>query len=64
MQRNIREDKDEFTFATWCKDEGGDIECQLCRTIYFESKSPAPNHEPSRYCESGKRPHCTCDTCF
>ena len=25
--------------------------------------SPVP-HEPSPRCESGKRPHCTCDVCF
>lgn len=23
-----------------------------------------PDHEASPYCESGKRPHCTCDRCF
>ena len=23
-----------------------------------------PSHTPSSRCESGKRPHCTCDTCF
>lgn len=24
----------------------------------------APPHKPSTHCESGKKPHCTCDTCF
>ncbi len=24
----------------------------------------APRHKPSQFCESGKRAHCTCDTCF
>jgi hypothetical protein len=24
----------------------------------------APSHKPSPRCESGKRPHCTCDACF
>ncbi len=24
----------------------------------------APRHKPSINCKSGKRPHCTCDTCF
>jgi hypothetical protein len=24
----------------------------------------APNHNAGERCESGKRPHCTCDTCF
>lgn len=23
-----------------------------------------PDHDPSPRCQSGKRPHCTCDTCF
>lgn len=23
-----------------------------------------PSHTASSRCESGKRPHCTCDTCF
>lgn len=23
-----------------------------------------PNHKASDRCESGKRPHCTCDICF
>lgn len=23
-----------------------------------------PRHTASERCESGKRPHCTCDTCF
>jgi hypothetical protein len=23
-----------------------------------------PSHDPSTRCESGKRSHCTCDTCF
>ena len=22
------------------------------------------SHTPSRYCRSGKHPHCTCDSCF
>jgi hypothetical protein len=23
-----------------------------------------PSHDASPHCESGSRPHCTCDTCF
>lgn len=23
-----------------------------------------PSHDASDRCESGKRPHCSCDTCF
>ena len=24
----------------------------------------APPHKPSRRCQSGQHPHCTCDVCF
>lgn len=49
-----------------------DPSCQMCRNIFypavqdgrFISSVFAPSHKPSRYCESGKRPHCTCDRCF
>jgi hypothetical protein len=34
--------------------------CQFRRP----SKGWAPSHEASPACQSGKRPHCTCDTCF
>jgi len=27
-------------------------------------RPPGPNRKPSVRCESGKRPYCTCDTCF
>jgi len=35
--------------------------CQQCISI---GDGFGPRHEASRRCESGKRPHCTCDTCF
>lgn len=37
-------------------------ECRYCD----ENKGVpfTPYHDPSPYCESGKHPHCTCDTCF
>lgn len=28
------------------------------------SRPMSPSHKPSPHCESGKRPHCTCDLCF
>jgi hypothetical protein len=35
---------------------------------WYEATNPvhvfAPGHKPSARCESGQRPHCTCDTCF
>ena len=45
--------------------------CGGCAEFYdaaFRGKDPrdvfAPSHIASRRCESGRRPHCTCDTCF
>jgi hypothetical protein len=29
-----------------------------------EERPFGPSREPSERCESGKRPYCTCDTCF
>lgn len=43
-------------------------ECGGCREFYDSPGRPmnvfAPHHQPSPSCRSGKRPHCTCDTCF
>ena len=49
-----------------------DSTCQTCREVFIpqlqEGKTLgqifAPRHQASRRCESGKRAHCTCDTCF
>lgn len=42
-------------------------DCLGCKERY-EAKDPTsvfvPNHQASTRCESGRRPHCTCDTCF
>lgn len=35
--------------------------CSLCLRY---SVFGGPGHEPSSMCRSGKKPHCTCDTCF
>lgn len=41
--------------------------CDYCQEFY-KAKDPAthfaPRHTASPGCRSGKRPHCTCDTCF
>jgi hypothetical protein len=37
-------------------------ECAYCDRT--RSHSIAPSHDASPNCQSGKHPHCTCDTCF
>lgn len=37
-------------------------ECRYCDEHHAESMMPY--HDASHRCESGKKPHCTCDTCF
>jgi hypothetical protein len=45
-----------------------DRNCLDCQEVYRSPQMPfdvmGPRHQPSQRCESGKRPHCTCDTCF
>lgn len=36
--------------------------CSYCDK--FRDDKMMPPHTPSKNCESGKRPHCTCDVCF
>lgn len=37
-------------------------DCEYCLTqSVFKG---GPSHVGSSYCRSGKRPHCTCDSCF
>jgi hypothetical protein len=36
--------------------------CPACAEL--ARGSFGPSHDPSPRCESGKRPHCTCDVCF
>lgn len=40
--------------------------CSYCQREKAERRgtSPMPNHFASPNCESGKRDHCTCDTCY
>lgn len=44
-----------------------DPNCPSCKPFY-EAASPLdvmmPRHKASDRCESGKRPHCSCDACF
>ncbi len=35
-----------------------------CRECEVYSVFGGPSHHASSFCRSGKRPHCTCDTCF
>lgn len=37
--------------------------CEQCKQG-IGSTSPGPGHDASPYCRSGKRPHCSCDTCY
>lgn len=37
--------------------------CSTCHAVLMEN-GHGPSHEPSSRCQSGKRAHCTCDTCF
>ena len=55
-------------------DERLDPDCRICQDVFYPyyrerwmpgSVGPfAPPHLASLRCESGQRPHCTCDTCF
>lgn len=45
-----------------------DPDCATCQRTFLSAERPvnvmAPRHTASVRCQSGKRPHCTCDTCF
>lgn len=47
-----------------------DPECLTCQREFYPRLREgatsvfAPSHKAGRRCESGGRPHCTCDTCF
>ncbi len=42
-------------------DEG---ECWYCDKLREDGVSFFPWHDASMNCQSGRRAHCTCDTCF
>jgi len=52
----------------WEKEGWLDPKCPSCKEFYDSPRKPcdvfAPNHKANSWCESGKRPHCTCDACF
>lgn len=37
------------------------LTCEVCKD---PTQHNGPSHDPSPNCLSGKRPHCSCDTCF
>ena len=39
-------------------------DCAYCESERDKENTFFPSHWPSSMCESGKRPHCTCDRCF
>lgn len=46
-----------------------DPDCDICKREFGTEVDPrpgafAPAHEASSSCRSGRRNHCTCDTCF
>ena len=55
-------------------EKSGDLspDCKTCMEIFYpqilKGVKPytifAPRHKASSHCQSGKHPHCTCDTCF
>lgn len=38
--------------------------CKTCDAERQRNNTFFPPHDASPRCESGKRPHCTCDACF
>lgn len=49
-----------------------DPDCKSCIELFYKKilagesfhSIHAPRHHAMKQCESGKRNHCTCDTCF
>lgn len=39
-------------------------ECAYCDRERAAGNTFFPSHDASEGCQSGKHPHCTCDTCF
>ena len=42
----------------------GPGECRTCDNNRDENNEFHPPHDASDRCESGRHPHCSCDTCF
>ena len=45
-------------------DQCGRTKAERTCTHPWHGEAGAPPHKNSPNCESGKRPHCTCDRCF
>jgi len=56
--RGTRTDGDFSTSAVFLQG------CSYCDDERANHTTFFPPHRARRRCESGKRPHCTCDTCF
>lgn len=39
-------------------------ECAYCDRERDRQSDFHPPHEPMHFCRSGRRPHCSCDSCF
>jgi hypothetical protein len=39
-------------------------ECKYCDELREDNDNFHPAHDASEFCKSGKRTHCSCDTCF
>ena len=51
------------TMLEWTNDSGHRVRVTNCYSCKQRSGG-GPDHAASERCRSGKRPHCTCDTCF
>lgn len=62
------EETREEQIARWERNGHLDQDCKGCAEFYSNPGMPsevwAPRHKASPRCQSGKHPHCTCDTCF
>lgn len=68
LDMKVSDETREEMIARWEKEGYLDPTCLGCKEYYEYPGMPtgvfAPRHSASTRCESGKRPHCTCDTCF
>lgn len=39
-------------------------DCLTCQRMIESGKFYGPSHTPSLFCRSGKRPHCSCGSCY
>ena len=65
---DVRDQERKERILAWMQSNGMiDPECPGCKAFY-DAPDPsavfAPSHKASRACQSGGKPHCTCDWCF